>query len=152
MARLKQPQIPREESGNDTPDILENNRVVTENNNELPAQNNNAAYDVKSKPDDNIKPDEGIRPDKNIKPDENTHHDEYLKAEIQELKEELESEKIKETRRKKLIRVLLYLVIISVGIFAVLFLISKAALYDSIGSMLRHMWGELQLMGERIFR
>ena len=96
--------------------------------------------------------DEKTTPIENIKPDENIQHEEYLKAEIQDLRQELEQEKIKETQRKKLIRVLLYLVIIAVGIFAVLLLIAKAALYDSIGSMLRHMWGELQLMGERIFR
>ena len=130
MARLKEPQVLPEEN-NEAP-------IVQNEAKELPSQ------------DENVTPEQNLASDE--KPDDNFEHDEYLKAEIQELKQELEHEKIKETQRKKLIRVLLYLVIIVGGIFAVLFLISRAALYDSIGSMLSHMWGELQLMGERIFR
>ena len=72
--------------------------------------------------------------------------------EIQNLNEnEIEEPKpVKESRKRFWLRVLIYVVVIVVLIFLVLFLISRAALYDSIGHMLRHMWGELQLMGERI--
>ena len=61
-----------------------------------------------------------------------------------------EPEPVKESKKKFWLRVLIYVVVIVVLVFLVLFLISRAALYDSIGHMLRHMWGELQLMGERI--
>jgi preprotein translocase subunit SecF len=86
------------------------------------------------------------------KPEETDKADELLQHEIQELKQELKHEKVKETKRKKLFKVLLYLVIIVVLIIAVLFLVAWAARYPSVGAMLTHMWGELQLMGERIFR
>ena len=61
-----------------------------------------------------------------------------------------EPEPVKESKKKFWLRVLIYVVVIVVLVFLVLFLISRAALYASIGDMLRHMWGELQLMGERI--
>ena len=61
-----------------------------------------------------------------------------------------EPKPVKESKKKFWLRVLIYVVVIVVLVFLVLFLISRAALYDSIGHMLRHMWGELQLMGERI--
>lgn len=56
----------------------------------------------------------------------------------------------KETGVKALIRILITLVIIALGIFLILFLVAKAGRFDSIGSMLQHMWVELSLMWQRI--
>lgn len=56
----------------------------------------------------------------------------------------------KETGVKALIRVLITLVIIALGIFLILFLVAKAGRFDSISSMLQHMWVELSLMWQRI--
>lgn len=76
-----------------------------------------------------------------------------------EIRNEIENEKPidekkysikKEPFLKKLARVAIYLIIIAVLIFLILFLVSRAAQYDSIGSMLRHMWGELRLMADRV--
>jgi len=68
----------------------------------------------------------------------------------QQEKYKYEKQRKKEPVSKTILRVLIYMSIIAILFFVVLFLISRAALYDSIGSMLQHMWGELQLMGERI--
>ncbi|MDL2294723.1 hypothetical protein LJC60_08900 [Ruminococcaceae bacterium OttesenSCG-928-D13] len=59
-------------------------------------------------------------------------------------------QKGKEGAGKTLIRVLITLLIIAVGIFLVLFLVAKAGRFDSIGSMLQHMFTELSLMWQRI--
>ncbi len=51
---------------------------------------------------------------------------------------------------KTLIRVVIILAIIALGIFLILFFVAKASRYDSIGSMLQHMFTELWLMWQRI--
>lgn len=56
----------------------------------------------------------------------------------------------KEKRRRTMLRVIISVAIIVVGIFLILLLISKAAQYPSIGSMLAHMSEELALMWQRI--
>lgn len=84
--------------------------------------------------------------------------DTTFKGMVPELQEELQQEnqpqkkkaKGKETLHKTLIRVIIALVILAVGIFLVLFLVAKASHFDSIGSMLQHMFVELSLMWQRI--
>lgn len=49
-----------------------------------------------------------------------------------------------------LIRILVNVAIIALGVILLLWLVSKAAKYDSIGSMLDSMLIELELMWERI--
>ncbi len=51
---------------------------------------------------------------------------------------------------KTLIRVAIILAVIALGIFLILFIVAKASRYDSIGSMLEHMFTELWLMWQRI--
>ena len=58
--------------------------------------------------------------------------------------------KKKESLGKRILRIVIYFVIIAILIFAVLTLIAYAAKYPSISAMLNHMWGELQLMGDRV--
>lgn len=56
----------------------------------------------------------------------------------------------KEAAGKTLIRILITLLIIAVGIFLVLLLVAKAGRFDSIGSMLQHMFTEMSVMWQRI--
>ena len=63
---------------------------------------------------------------------------------------EPQKKKNKESVRKTLIRVVISLLVIAIGVFLISFFVAKASLYDSIGSMLSHMFGEVSLMWERI--
>jgi t-SNARE complex subunit (syntaxin) len=67
-------------------------------------------------------------------------------------KNEKKDKKKKENAGKTALRIIIAIIVIVVGIFLVLFFVAKAAKYDSIGSMLSHMGGELGLMWERITR
>ena len=58
--------------------------------------------------------------------------------------------KKKESGVKLLIRVLIVVAIIVLGSYLVLWLVAKASNYSSIGAMLQHMFGELDLMWKRI--
>jgi len=49
-----------------------------------------------------------------------------------------------------LLRVVISLVLIAIGIFLILFLVARAAKYDSIPAMLQRMIVELELMWQRI--
>ena len=51
---------------------------------------------------------------------------------------------------KTLVRIIISIAIIAGGIFIVLYIISVAGQFESMGSMIRHMLSELQLMSERI--
>ena len=62
------------------------------------------------------------------------------------------SSKKKDSLTKRILRFAIYLIIIAVLIYAVLYVIAFAAHYPSITAMLNHMFGELQLMGERVAR
>jgi len=64
--------------------------------------------------------------------------------------EEEEEKKDKEPFKKTLIRVIISILIIAVGIFLVLWIVSLAAQYDSISDMLRDMSNEVNLMIRRI--
>ena len=58
--------------------------------------------------------------------------------------------KNKEPGHKTLLRVIISILIVAVGIYLILFLVARAAMYDSIGSMLQHMFVELSVMWQRI--
>ena len=58
--------------------------------------------------------------------------------------------KKKENAAKAIIRIIITIVIIILGIFLILWAVAKAAKYETIGNMLVHMWGELDLMWKRI--
>ncbi|MDL2253850.1 hypothetical protein LJC49_07245 [Ruminococcaceae bacterium OttesenSCG-928-I18] len=75
--------------------------------------------------------------------------DTYMPSTAQ-TKEETAKKKNKEPVRKTVLRIVISLLVIALGIFLILFFVAKASLYDSIGSMLSHMFGELNLMWERI--
>lgn len=58
--------------------------------------------------------------------------------------------KKKEPGRKLALRIIISVVVIALGIYLILYLVARAAMYDSIGSMLQHMFNELSIMVERI--
>jgi len=64
--------------------------------------------------------------------------------------EDLGKKEDKEPARKTLIRVLVSILIIAVGIFLVLWIVSIAAQYESISAMLQDMGNEVGLMIRRI--
>ncbi len=72
-------------------------------------------------------------------------------VELEQVEAEQAPEKPRKKRDKKtVLRVIIALVIITVGIFLILFLVAKAARFDSVGSMLEHMGTELSVMWQRI--
>jgi len=61
--------------------------------------------------------------------------------------------KKKKKKRKPIItllRIVISLILIAAGIYLILFLVAKAAKYDSIPAMLQRMFVELELMWQRI--
>lgn len=64
--------------------------------------------------------------------------------------EEKKAKRNKESVGKVVLRVVISIAIIVVCIIIVLLIVAKASHYDSVGSMLNHMFGELQLMWQRI--
>ncbi len=63
---------------------------------------------------------------------------------------EAASNKKKGNGARLLIRILVVVAIIVVGVFLILWIVSRAAKYEIIGAMLDHMFGELDLMWKRI--
>lgn len=49
-----------------------------------------------------------------------------------------------------ILRIVIAVVILVVGVFIILFIVAKASHFDSIGTMLQHMFTELGLMWQRI--
>ena len=49
-----------------------------------------------------------------------------------------------------ILRLLICIVIIAIGVFVILYIIARAAKYDSISSMLQSMFIELELMWQRV--
>ena len=64
--------------------------------------------------------------------------------------EEKKARQLKEKNSKRLIRVLITIVVIIVGVFLILWLIAKAANYNTVADMVNVMLGELDLMWTRI--
>ncbi len=60
------------------------------------------------------------------------------------------NDKIAEEPGKLILRIVISILVIALGIFIILWCVAKAALYESIGDMLRHMWVEWNLMWARI--
>jgi len=53
---------------------------------------------------------------------------------------------------RTIIRIVVSILVIAIGIYLILWLVSRAAKYETISEMLQHMWEHLQIMWERITR
>ena len=90
-------------------------------------------------------------------PEQNDTIQEYIPVISQTLVQDIDSDGDKPKKKKKkrrpivtLLRIVLSLVLIAVGIFLILWLVARAAKYDSIPAMLQRMFVELELMWQRI--
>lgn len=63
---------------------------------------------------------------------------------------EARKKKKKEKALKTLVRTIIILAIIALGSFAILWVVSRAGKYESIGEMLRQMFVDLDLMWKRV--
>ena len=75
--------------------------------------------------------------------------DEKTYEDIHEEKESL-VKKVKASFWWTIIRTLIALIIIAVGVYLVLYLVARAAKYETISAMLQSMYIELQLMWQRV--
>lgn len=82
------------------------------------------------------------------RPQEEMPRDEALSQEGADGKKK--KKKTREGAHWTLVRILVAILILALGIFLILFFVAKASHFDSIGSMLQHMFIELGLMWQRI--
>jgi len=93
-------------------------------------------------------------PNNNIT-EENNNIPEGFPTPAQQIENNKEEKPLAKRKKKRsflvtLIRIVVSLVLIAIGIYLILFLVARAAKYDSIPAMLQSMFIELELMWQRI--
>jgi len=78
---------------------------------------------------------------------------------LQELVDKNDTTDIEAPKNKKnrsllltIVRIVVSIIVIVIGVYLILWLVSRAAKYETISEMLGHMWEHLQIMWERITR
>jgi len=117
-----------------------NNNIMQENTTNTNVMQGSDWADALSKNNDTEQVDQALQTQLT---DEETHDEE------QDEKKSL-SKKFKESFWWTLIRIVIALIIIAVGTYLILYLVARAAKYDTIAAMLSSMLVELELMWQRI--